>query len=41
MLLSDVLIAVMAIESRLILVSDNARHFPMPELKLYPLPQNY
>jgi predicted nucleic acid-binding protein len=39
-LLPDALIAATAIENRLILVSDNVRHLPMPEIKLYPLPQN-
>lgn len=31
---SDVIIAAVAIENNLILVTDNKRHFPMPELKV-------
>jgi predicted nucleic acid-binding protein len=37
-LLPDALIAATVIENRLTLVTDNVKHFPMPELKLYPLP---
>lgn len=32
---SDVIIAAVAIENNLILVTDNKRHFPMPELKMF------
>jgi predicted nucleic acid-binding protein len=32
--LADVTIAAVAIEHNLILLTDNARHFPMPELRL-------
>jgi predicted nucleic acid-binding protein len=34
--LADVTIAAVAIEHGLILLTDNARHFPMPELRLAP-----
>ena len=36
--LPDVTIAAVAIEHRLILLTDNKRHFPMPELLSQPLP---
>ena len=39
-LLPDALIAATVIDNRLTLVTDNIKDFPMPELKLYPLPQN-
>lgn len=39
-LLPDAMIAATAIENRLILVTDNVKHFPMPEIKLYPLPSS-
>jgi predicted nucleic acid-binding protein len=35
--LDDTLIASTAITHRLILVTDNRKDFPMPELNLYPL----
>lgn len=34
--LADVTIAAVAIEHGLILLTDNARHFPMPELRMEP-----
>lgn len=37
--LPDCLIAAVAIEHNLTLVTDNRKDFPMPELKLYPLPK--
>jgi predicted nucleic acid-binding protein len=36
--LPDVCVAAVAIEQGFALLTDNRRHFPMPELKLYPLP---
>ena len=36
----DVLIAATALARRLVLITDNRRDFPMPELILYPLPQS-
>ena len=36
--LTDVLIAATALEHRLTWISDNRRHFPMPELLFYALP---
>ena len=36
--LPDVLIAAVALEHGLTLATDNGKHFPMPELKLLPLP---
>jgi len=38
--LIDMFIAATAIEYDLPLLTDNRRHFPMPELTLYPLPSN-
>lgn len=35
----DTLLAATALEHGLTLVTDNRKHFPMPELSLYPLPQ--
>jgi len=35
---TDVTIAATAIHHRLILVTDNLRHYPMKELSIYPLP---
>jgi predicted nucleic acid-binding protein len=35
--LSDTLIAAVAIEQNCALLTDNQKHFPMPELRLYPL----
>ncbi len=37
--LPDVIIAAVAIAENLTLITHNVKHFPMPELKLYPLPQ--
>jgi predicted nucleic acid-binding protein len=36
----DCLIAAIAIHYGVWLVTDNPKHFPMPELKLYPVPSN-
>lgn len=36
--LDDMLIAATAIVNGLVLLTDNRKHFPMPELNLYPLP---
>jgi predicted nucleic acid-binding protein len=36
--LPDVLIAAVALEHGLVLATGNRKHFPMPELKLLPLP---
>ena len=36
--LPDVCVAAVAIEQGCALLTDNRRHFPMPELNLYPLP---
>jgi len=36
-LLPDAIIAATAIENRLTLVTDNVKHFPIPDLKLYSL----
>lgn len=36
----DVLIAATALAHRLVLMTDNRKDFPMPELILYPLPQS-
>src|SRR3982074_3256016 len=36
--LADVTIAAVAIGNKLALVTDNQKHFPMPELQLVPLP---
>ena len=36
--LPDVLVAAVALEHGLALATDNRRHFPMPELELFPLP---
>ena len=35
--LPDTTIAAVALEYNLTLITDNTRHYPMPELKLYPL----
>lgn len=35
---TDTLIAATALHHRLILITGNRKHFPMPELQLYPLP---
>ncbi len=37
--LGDVIIAAVAIHNELTLLTDNTRHFPMPQLSLYPLPK--
>jgi predicted nucleic acid-binding protein len=36
--LPDALIAAVALENGLVVATDNRKHFPMPELKLLPLP---
>jgi predicted nucleic acid-binding protein len=36
--LTDTTIAAVALEYNLTLITDNVKHYPMPELKLYPLP---
>ena len=36
---SDTLIASVAIEHQMFLITDNTKDFPMKELRLYPLPQ--
>lgn len=36
--LPDVLVAAIAIEQGCTLLTDNRKDFPMPELKLYPMP---
>jgi predicted nucleic acid-binding protein len=36
--LTDTIIAAVAIHNKLTLLTDNTRHFPMPEISLYPLP---
>ena len=36
---TDTLIAAVAIEHRIFLITDNTKDFPMKELKIYPLPQ--
>ena len=36
--LADTLIAAVCIENDLVLITDNRKHFPMPELRQYPLP---
>jgi predicted nucleic acid-binding protein len=36
--LADAAIAAVAIHHSLILLTDNRRHFPMPELSMHPLP---
>jgi predicted nucleic acid-binding protein len=35
---TDVIIAATAIANSLTLLTDNRKHFPMPEAELYPLP---
>jgi len=35
---TDVTIAAVALIHKLVLVTDNRKHFPMPELQLLPLP---
>ena len=37
--LSDTTIAAVALEYNLTLITDNIKHYPMPQLKLYPLPE--
>lgn len=37
LLIPDTIIAAVAIVNKLTLITDNLKHFPMPELKLYPL----
>ena len=36
--LTDTTIAAVALEYNLTLITDNLKHYPMPQLKLYPLP---
>jgi predicted nucleic acid-binding protein len=36
--LTDTTIASVALEYNLTLITDNVKHYPMPQLKLYPLP---
>jgi len=36
--LTDTIIAAVAIHNKLTLLTDNTKHFPMPEISLYPLP---
>src|SRR5712692_4408186 len=36
--LSDATVAAVALTHKLVLVTDNRKHFPMPELTFYPLP---
>ena len=36
--LPDTTIAAVALEYNLTLITDNVKHYPMPQLKLYPLP---
>ncbi len=36
---SDVTIAAVALANNLILITDNIKHYPMPGLRLYPLPK--
>jgi len=36
--LPDTIIAAVALEYNLTLITDNVKHYPMPQLKLYPLP---
>lgn len=38
--LTDTLVAAVAIEHQLYLLTDNTKDFPMKELRLYPLPQD-
>ncbi len=37
---TDVTIAAVAIEHGLALLTDNRKHFPMPEIELFPLPRS-
>ena len=37
--LADVTIAAVAMVNRLALATDNVKHYPMPELEIYPLPK--
>jgi predicted nucleic acid-binding protein len=37
--LTDTVIAAVCLTERLTLVTDNRKHFPMPDLALYPLPE--
>src|SRR5450432_3929157 len=36
---TDVTIAAVALTHKLVLVTDNRKHFPMPELRIFPLPE--
>lgn len=37
---ADTIIAAVALHHNLTLMTDNVRHYPMPELRLYPLPRS-
>jgi predicted nucleic acid-binding protein len=37
--LTDTTIAAVALEYNLTLITDNVKHYPMPQLKMYPLPE--
>ena len=37
--LADTIVAAAAIENHCVLMTDNRKDFPMPELNLYPLPE--
>lgn len=36
--MADVTVAAVALANNLVLLTDNRKHFPMPELHLFPLP---
>ena len=36
--MADATIAAVALVNRLVLLTDNQKHFPMPEINLYPMP---
>lgn len=38
--LADTLIAAVAVHYHLILITDNQKHYPLPEISFYPLPQS-
>jgi predicted nucleic acid-binding protein len=37
--LADAIVAAIALDNHCILMTDNRKHFPMPELEYYPLPR--